>query len=397
MSAEITGVGPTQPSSFSIAGDASPNVLDSQYLSTLSSSEQESIGINLGAGFPQLEMILRDGESKAIDALLDGWIKNLEEQANRIREEQMSPAFRAWMAAHSSEFQQQDSRKATLQAVYDSPSYHNWIQSLPEADRIQEMSFQRQENLRSNIIDGVSSYLKESREDASFMTAGLVIAVGMVAQIAMIDIASTSMVGANPISDAPIRAMAIMPPDLASTLNLSINLFAMGMVYHSVADVMANNDKPADMRQTAEAFAKEVLDKVQGNQINGFVMALVVNKFENGQPVTPQRAEQLANIAKVTMLMVGLASLYEHSVGWRSGAELLALLNGNMRPRSELEGQMVAEINRLLATLPEETQNDLKTAFSDYMDHKPQVPLLMDVKRSSDRFFEFVPNPVVRE
>lgn len=365
-------------------------VLNPLYISTLSQSDQAKVLLALGASTPQLkspEYIFEEGMAKATSALLDRWNEDLKKIAewNRLRES--SPYFQSWLNDQSREVQEKAARgdiTAAVQSYFVSPQFKEWQQTHPA------------ENTEANLTEGVSNYLKSSNEDAAFMTAGLVIAAGMVTEVMMIDVASTSGVAVNPISDAAVRTALLSPADLQANLNLAINFFAMGMAYTASAEMIGKGQKELDLKQTSEAFAKGLYEKVAGNQVDAFVMALLVHKFENGAPITPERMQEMQKLAKAAMLMIGLAALYESSVGWRSGAELLALIDGKMEADSELEGRMVGLLGLYLGSLSEEIRDELRAAYSDYLDSRPSLKIALDIKKSTDALFEHFDIPVKR-
>jgi hypothetical protein len=398
MSSEISGVGPGQvpilPGDFAQA----PNLFDRLFVSTISPSDKHAIASQLGASVPELEMMIRQGESKAIDALLNAWLKNIDEQADRIRMELTSPRFRLWLDSQSLEFRQQverDSPRAILLGIHQTPEYSVWIQSLPAADRLEELSFERSEALRSQLTDGITGHLKNT-DDIPFMTAGFVIAAGLVVETMMVDVASTSMVGANPISNSAIALSPLAPNDLLSSLNLAINFFAMGMVYHTVGEALAKgNNQPVKEGDFAKKYAEGVLEKVKGNDVDGFMKALVVNAFVHGEPVSDERAMQLATVAKMGMVMVALAVLYDQSAGWLNPEEISSLINGKMESRSKLESDLVKTLLSLRNQLPQELSGEFEQAFISFIATRPSSEVLMNPLKAANGIFAHVNNPVI--
>jgi hypothetical protein len=397
MSSEISGVGPTGMPIGQQEFAAVPNLFERLYISSLSQSDKEAIATSLGASVPEIERMIQMGQSKAIDALLDAWIKNLEEQADRIHLELTSPRFRMWLDAQSAEYRAQverDSPRAILLGIYQTPEYNMWIQSLPAADRVEELTFSRSESLRAQTIDGVGSYLKSNPDDAAFMTAGLVIAAGAVVETMMINV--DGLVGGNPISDSAIALSKLAPNDLSNSLSLAINFYAMTMAYHVIGEVLSKNpNQPTQNQKYAEVFAEQILGKVKGNQVDGFMKALVVNMFYEGQPVSEERALQLATLAKAGMVMVALAVLYNASVGWLNPTEFQALLQGQMKPRSELEGELVKMAQTLRGQLPESMRETFDGAFYSFIAKRPSAEVLMNPLKAANGIFAHVDIPEI--
>lgn len=393
--------GPTGP--VGPEGDQGTDILNPLLMSTLSPSQQEQLMVLYLMNFPILVQPNMDNTNNqtnyttdisAIGAIVasrfeeigsDLWDKYLDylaEQKERIREELESPRYRAWVEDHKTPEMKNEIRSST--------EYNEWLNSLPAGEREDELLRNQASDLWVQYIDGTSNYISNVRDTnpqaASFMVASFVITSAFIGDyMNIVDVASTDMVAVNPIQDA-VNNVSIIPPNFQDSMNLTINLFVVGALYSSgvelVPKIKGGDSKELDF-EAAKAYASEVADKVEGNEINYFLMALLVNSTEEGAPITNERLNQLAAIVKVMMIAVALALLYKVEAGWLKGEDFRALVQGELEPRSEEEARLVGLLRELQdsGVLSEETWDNLMEGLTSFFDSNPKVEDMLNPAR----------------
>ena len=331
-------------------------------LSTLSESEGKLIRDLLLVSTPELPapseigVLVGKTESNVVSDMLDNWLDNIEEQAEIRREWIKSPAYQVWLETHS-------------------PA---------ERGKIED-----EDELRTSYFEGMGDYLRTVREDPEaaipFMTASFVIAASF---IMVVDTASTELVGVNPIQDAATHFHHIFPPDFRDNANLVVNLFAMGLMYKATLITIGGveeGEKSKDLN-FARNFAKGVIDKVNSNDINALLGAMLVHKLEKGEPVTKDRINQMATIAKLIMLALALAIVYKVQTGWLTGQEFAGMMNGEISlPKGEVESEVLQTMKNLLQQLPPGERVKVLIALMEYFDGNPSVEAMLNPKKVYER------------
>jgi hypothetical protein len=401
-----SNLGPTGP--YGVVGPTGPegaqgaNVLDPFLMSTLSPSQQEALMVLYLMNSPILVQPNTDINNQAsytidvsaIGAMVatkfeeigsdiwDKYLNYLTDQKERIREELASPRYRAWVEDHKTPEMKNEIRSAV--------EYNEWINSLPAGQREEEILRNQASNLWSHYIEGVSNYISNvhdtNPEAAAFMVASFVITSAYIGDyMNIVDVASTKMVAVNPIQDAANSVLPIIPPNFQESVVLTINLFVIGAMYSSTAELLpkikGGDQKELDFT-AAKAYAAEVCDKVENNEINYFLMALLVNSSEEGAPITNERLNQLAAMVKMIMLSVALAILYKVEAGWLKGEDFRALIQGELQPRSDEEARLVSMFGQLQGSgALGEAWDNLLEALINFFESNPSVEDMLNPMR----------------
>lgn len=337
--------------------------------------------VSMIAGLPQLDAPFNGEESHLLELKLrlhvstlvcemwENYSKEVAEENDRRKAELFSPKYLAWLELRHPESLQNGTRSAS--------EFNQYINSLPVEQREREIAG----NIQSFLMNVVSDYVDEVRgvdaNAAAFMVTSLMISAGFIGQIMTPGIGD-GLVGTNPIIDGASPLGQVLPQDLAHYMSLTINLFVSPIIYQTVAEVATlNKGAGAHDLQAAKDIARQVLDKVNSNEINHFLMALLVSKQEGGEPISNERMTELAQIVKLVMLATALALLYKTEAGAMTSQEFSDLVAGNLPPNSDEEKELVEAFKAILATLPKEDGGTLLNALTAYMGGRPSVDHLL--------------------
>lgn len=320
----------------------------------------------------------------------DKYIDNLEEIKQRIREYLESPRYQVWLAERSPAFiakVERDTPEEMKSAIRSSTEFHTWINSLPPLAREDEINQITAHKIWTNFIDGTSDYIHEQSKDnpeaAAFMVASFVITSAFIGNyMNIVDVASTDMVAVTPIQDAVVAlSPAEVQKQFVDSSVLVINLFAIPLAYQATAGLalrgVNGGEAPKDL-EFAKGYAESVIEKVKGGEVNLMIMALLVHAQEDGQPISEDRVNQLATMAKMTMIAVALAVLYKAESGWIKGQEFLDMVEGGLEPRTEEEGILVKMFEELRANLPGEEGNNIVEALARYFNRNPSLDSILN-------------------
>lgn len=308
---------------------------DAMVLWLISSSIQPSnqtvaFGI-LEAGSPTLVIPNIQMMQAEIGAKIwDEYLEVIKEQADlakkELREWYRSPEYAEWREERGfdSNFQAK---------VTEDPTLMSGVEQLREKN-------EHAISLWSDLDSATQNLIQQGTEEAKDWTPSIVMSSAAFATMVgaphnIVDVASTDMVTVNPIQDANINFLPlVVESNLKESFTLTVNLFAVGayMVANLQAIGKAQKGEKTVTEDAVIAFATEILDKVEGNLVNAFLMNMIISKSEGTSPVTENRMQELATIAKIVMLSVALTALYTLGTGWITPEEFLSLINGEMKP-----------------------------------------------------------------
>lgn len=411
-----------EPDSINISGPSGPNPsseVDSEskstasqynkrYIDSLSRIEQEKIIAALLASSPHLQMPVNlnsDLISKIMalktaelgSKLWDEYSKSLQEQADRILREISSPAYQAWLQLHDPNViakTQANKPIEEMSALRSSTEFNTWLNSLPIEAREKELHFNRVLENTGSLVNGVNEYFKTSKDSVdagSFMAAALTIASGLVGGIA----------GTTLVESASTVISQVMPLAILDPTTLTINLFAIGLIYSATAETIGKaiqaGKKPQNLA-LALNFAEQTLMKIKGDQINQFLLASLMNRNENGKPITSQRAQQFSSMAKIVMLSLALGAIYKGAVAWITDKEFVSLLQnpnfkeGSINPEvQDAIKRLVSAIQIELKALNPKDSTTILAALLDYFGSNPSFDSLFDPLHAYTKVLDEIP------
>lgn len=401
---------------------------DPLLLSTLSPSQQEALQVLYLMNFPLLPQPALDGNgnnslnAETIGAIVgakfaqigsemwDRYLDHLAEQKERIAQELSSPAYLAFLERQSPSYIAAIERNTpidTQNAIRNSTEYQEWLSTLPAAAREKELGDHHALGLWSNYIDGVTGFLNRARDEVPdavpFIAASFVISMSFIDNFSsIVDVLDQGFIDVKPLQEVISPMIQLVPQTLQESFVLAINLYAMGLITFANAEAVGNSLRsgdPAATKDTVLAFARSVIEKVATNEINYLLMAILINNTEDGAPVTDQRMNQLAAMAKAVMMSVALAALYKVETGWITSEEFQDMLEGNMEPRSEEESVLVELFQNLrLETvrdglLLEDDWENLMHALGLFIRGNPSVEDMLNPTKIYTGLGRYLQNP----
>ncbi len=356
-------------------------------------------GVSWSTNISAAGAILSSGMSKIGSDIWDSYNDKLEEQKERIKEYLDSPSYRQKLELQSPAFIAAVERNTPIDAqspVRSATGYNEWLNSLPPAARASETERIDQHiahatGLWNGLIDGVNNYVSQNKESdagsVGVITAGFAITASYIGDYGnIVDVASTKMVAVNPIHDAAVAVSPHVMPQFQDQVTLAINLFAIGLMNFSNAEAIGNSlqpgGKPAATEDTVRAFARSVIDKVSGNEVNAFLMSLLISNVAKGE-MTSTQTQDVVRTVKMTMIAIALAALYKIGTGAMTGQEFRDLLSGNLEPKSAEEKQLVGMLQQLYqegvkASGGDSLWSGMMDSLIDYICGNPSVEELTD-------------------
>lgn len=398
INSNFESVGPSSIPGQQNEGTSTVNPLSQ---STVTRSQQEAVMALYVMGTPSLIQPNSQGSGNTtnVDSISkmvasefakigsDMWDKYntyLMEEKKRINTELHSPQHLAWV--------EQQQLPQIRNAVPTPTEYSEWVNGLPPAQRENEILRNHASNVWAQQIDGISNYVNNVHDSnpqaAAFMVASFAITAAFIGTyMNIVDVASTNMVGVNPIQDAANVLMQFVPNHIQDSINMTINLFAVGAIYSSTVNLLpkiSGNESEDEMDfEQAKAYAKEIVDKVDSNEINHTLMALLINSSDAGEPLTNQKLNEMAVIVKLSMLSTAIAVLYKVEAGWITGDDFRALVNGDLQPRSDEEADVVSMFQQLRESkvLPSQQWDSVIGALAGYFNTNPEVENILNPAR----------------
>lgn len=411
------------------------DLIDILLHSTIAQSPEQAVMILHSLGIPVLQKPAEEGTgSVAVSSVAsmtasrfseigsdmwDSYMDYLDEQKERIAEYLDSPQYRQKLEVKSPAYNEYVERSTPIDnksQARNATGYQEWLSTLPPAARDEEVG--RVENqihaakgAWTDLIDATSSSISNYRDDlpeaASFMAASFVICSSFIGDyMNIVDVASTNMVAVNPVQNAAAEILPLVPQSVQEQVTLAINFFAVGLINFANAETIGNQLKsggePPTSREAVLSFANGVINKVQSNEVNYFLMALLVSNVEKGE-ITPGDVNHLTRVVKVAMIAVALAALYKFEAGEISGQEFAELLSGKMVPRTEEERELVKLLQEIYGEGVASQDGEYESQWGSVLDglvsfilSKPSVEDLTDQTQIWQRVGSFLQTPEQR-
>lgn len=265
---------------------------------------------------------------------------------------------------------------------------------------------ERERAIRLGLVQNVKDYaeqLKIDKNDGMLQSVASALVItgaftGLLVK-SVVDVASTPLVGITPQIDFSVnfasQALAPIAEDFRAQLGL-IGAWAMGtMATYSILE--ATGEKPGkqiDDKTLANKYASKIISLLNSDQLNNFIMALLVNRTENGQPLSNERKAELSAVLKLILLASALAAIYKSKTGKITGEEFLELSDGtSMKPEEGIEAQLVQAIKMQFKDMDEDTKTKVLNALARYMDTDPKLAKLFNVGTTFDNVNENLVRP----
>lgn len=321
-----------------------------------------------------------------IMSILDNWTKQLDEQHEEMVKMQMDPFYQEMLReknpAHASIQELQNKYPIAFEALFKgSQQFLDYVVSLAPQQRATELgsAMDRQNQMEVGLVNLAQHYAPNQGENV--MNGGMAIFTSTLILGGMLGIGLPSEAVTVPMQQAMQAMQSVTPSVLVDAATMTINLLVTGTMYQSAAETastaMQKGEKPVD-KEMADQYAKDIIAKVKGNEVEGAILAFLKDTLVGSKPVTHEQLAELVNIAKVMMLLTALSLLYRTETGWITPEEISAMIRGKMtlEPGS-LQAQLVDLINQYRSALSPAMQNLVFTAMLTFIDQKPKAEKML--------------------
>lgn len=375
-----SGPGPIEPTT-PVTGDSAPNdssVKDNRSISSLSKSEQEDVMRVLLANAYMPVLISPSWDAGTKDVSINNVISSVEAKFAEIGSKMWDEYLK-----NLSVISEQIAERIK------SPQYRQ------QTEAANPLSIKNTLNNNQTLIAGMTDYVSNHKNDQDaipFMSMAFVVAAGIVGNfISVVNAVSTPMVAATPIIDAASIATQVLPPAFADTSVMVINLLLPAMLYSTSFAVLKAVDGPKGEKEIDLAFArnyaKNILGKVGGNEINQFLAAMLVYKFEEGTPISKEQLDRAVITTKLVMLSVAFALFYKVETGWLTGDEFAKFVKQNPYKEGTVEFRLIETIKLYLKLIPPDDRATTLEEIMAYCDRNPNVDELLSPEKAFSKIF----------
>lgn len=352
-------------------------------------NELEISKVSRGAGSPNISQVSAaafvelfiEAKNKIIMNMLDAWLKNIREIADRIQEEINSPKYQAWLEQQSPQYRAKIeflSPKGQQEAIIKSPEYLAYVASLQQTNEI----LSRLANGLDDYTQRVNLGTKTAVQALPFFASMFVSGVSAPLPGAVITAGTSQakeVVSPGVFEQVWKDASLIIPGNAGVQLGWIAALIGAGLMNQTMVDTIPNfkpGTKPQQVDITdARVFAKNVIEILNNPEINLFVQAMVINKPEESLMMAdPKKATAMV---KAVLLAMALALVYRVEYGGISKVELEDMRNGKLTSTDELKNGLAGLLRDYLSQLSSVEQKLLKNALFDYLASKPPLDHLM--------------------
>jgi len=337
---------------------------------------------------------------KIINNVLDAWVENVQQQADRQREE-----------LHSTEYLNKEKAKEDYlkaegaPAVVGPPQYQAWLNTLSSSQAEAEIQGKSSiEEVRgvatalgstvSNYIDqlSTSSNPKGDLQNLALLTAGLILTAS--------NVSNSAHTAINPVQDTFNQSVLVFPATQQGNAALMINLFAIPMIYHTETDTLVKaagkGEKPKSL-DFARQFAADIVGLVTDNVLfNAMLKAIFTNKGEEAGSLHENRLSAFATKLKILLLSLALALLYKVETGKITDLEMAGLIKPKTStspeevpedPLQNIKATLSAGINAQLGLLTQSVSTSFLERLLAYMNTNPSLEQLLDPGQAVENMF----------
>lgn len=336
-------------------------------------------GISQVSAASVIEMYIQ-AKNKIIMNMLDAWLKNIREIADRIQEEIKSPAYQAWLETQSPQYRAKIERlspQGQQEAIMKSPEYLAYVASLQQSHEI-----------LSRLANGLDDYTQRARVGTTTAVQALpffsaMFVGGISAPLPGAFVSSGTVQAKEVVSPGVFEqvwkdASLMIPSNASVQLGWIAALMGAGLMNQTMIDTIPNfkpGNKPQIDVADARVFAKNVIQLINNPEINLFVQAMFINRPDEGV-MTGDPQKNLAMI-KAVLLAMSLALVYRVEYGGISKGELEDMRNGKLTSTDDLKNGLAGLLRDYLAQLGSVEQKLLKNALFDYLASNPPLEHLM--------------------
>lgn len=296
-----------------------------------------------------------DMQSEAVQSVLDAWVEQLQEAAQRTREWLQSPAYQVWL---QNKFPDLDS--AWISKQVEIQSSVNLIRAdAADAIRTASANGQLPNEMSATLLGG--------------MMAGGGIAV------------DTAQLLPNTIGESMAVVKTLVSNELlAAQLGYIGGMLLAGVgTRAAVGAIMGGLQKGrVNERMLAQDFSERVLDMVRHRGFEAHILSRVVGHIPGAKVMSD--AEMVSTI-KIIMLANAIAAMKKSEEGWL-GPKMGELLAQGQKaldlPESSTLYKLYGEIGGEINKLSPDNQKKILGALDDYFESEPSLSMLTDVSRT---------------
>lgn len=369
--------------------------------STIAPSDNIARSSSINASVPMLTApeapgAIKIANNKAIDAILDSWLKGIEEWKKMIEEELKSPKYLAFLERQSPAFLAKLERAAGLSdpaptAIADylaknptSTAHQIYMDSLKQSLSLATSLENGIRTFTTRVHEGNATAIQALSHFTPLFVNGVSAPMGGVLVVGMTG--AKEVVAPGVFEKIWQSAALIIPSDARVELGWMAALLGAGLITQTQADGVLNfkpGGKPNQMDiAEARVFAKNVIVSLDNPEVNLLIQSMIIPQMENGQQISEERRTQLANMIKIVLLSMALALVYRTETGGLTGQELESMLSGEMVfDKNDVKSTLVGLLNNYLTTLDSTERRLLKDGIFNFLESKPPLDQLFQLGR----------------
>lgn len=298
-----------------------------------------------------------DMHSEVVQSILDSWLKQLEDSAQRTRDWLRSPAYQTW-----------------LESKFPNVNPEFLKQQMEIQNAIRNVSIHSGEAIRSSTQNG-----SVPADLAAIALGGLLIGGGAIA--VSIPLGASSIAALTGLGTGLGIIRSIVSKDaLAAQLGFIAGFLMAGVGAKSSINAIFGGVAQGrfDNVGLAREFSSRILNMITHRGFDAYVLNRIVGKLDK----EGLNENQLVSSIKILMLANAIASLKKAEEGWigpkmgelfLSGGKGLNLEDGSLL--SKLYGEMAAQLQVLS---PQQRDKTVK-ALEAYLENEPDVEALSDI------------------
>lgn len=281
-------------------------------------------------GISQVALQVEEKQHQIIIGMLDGWLKSIQELAERSKKEDEKKAIEGLAIA-----------------------YHTYRH---------EMDLQGNSNF-------------------PLFAVGMII-VGTGVHQLLTPVSESGKIDFNPVVDMYSKAFTPVIGDLRPELGLIGAIYAAGIKYFTMAEIASKSiGKNVRLKEGefAKGYAENIVNLIGDPEFNAYLLAIVTRGIPPGVNLIQEQLQERMAMIRIVLLATALAMLYKSEAGKMTSLEFAAMLKGDIRFKAgDIRATLIAFIKANLNDLPPSTREVLLGGLLEYFDSDPAIDTLSD-------------------
>lgn len=258
-----------------------------------------------------------------------------------------------------------------------------WLDSIKriaeeqKADDIKKRQEKTDLNHQIQGLSNINAAYRASEDYASDpnfngITLGIIITGTGITEAMMVNSAGP---GANPVQDMANRTLA----PLSNDLSMLMPVFCMCAVYQTSLQMVGDVGKSEGPKNLdfARQFAENMIGIINSSNFQSFLNVLITANAARGNPVGPDRMNQLMASLKLVLLSSALAMVYIAEAGKMTDVEFQAMLNGTMTfPGDDIKSKLLSAMQTQLNAMAPADKAMILSALSSFFNGNPSLDQL---------------------